>query len=301
MESQIQTPEQPSQDSGLQDRIAAKFGGSDPEPAEPTETASEPAEIETEAAPVDETFELDYEGAKYTLPKKLEKGFMQERDYTHKSQSLADQRRVVELAQRNAHLADLAQQFQTETAQEHQQLQALEWALAQPVDWASMSTEDALRRKLQMDGWATEKGRLEKVIDGKRKEWDGKQQTEFTKLVNESLEVIKKRIPGWGPDVAKAITEHALREGFTETELRKANTDPRLAVALWKAQQYDAIKAKAVPAAAPARAIKTTPTTPMPTDVKEKLAYRKNLQKAPPGSPERKRLISDRAARIFSR
>lgn len=312
---ETQTPTEQASMASVQDRIADIFGGAPKAPPQkpeapaaepaPTETAEETeaasADTEEGQAPVEETFELDIEGEKYVIPKKLEKSFMQEKDYTQKSQSLAEQRRAVEIAQRNAHIADLQQQFHTETAQEHQQLQALDWALSQPVDWNSMTTEEAFRRKLQLDSWKAEKDRLDKVLGDKRKEWDQKQHEAFSKLVNDSLETIKKRIPGWGPELAKAVTAHALQEGFTETELRKANTDPRLAVALWKAQQYDALKAKAVATPPPARTIKTTPSNPMPQAVKDKLAYRKAMQKAPVGSPERKRAIESRAASIFSR
>lgn len=277
-----QVAEQPLSDSATEDRIASLFGGGDPEPSEPAqpaEAASEP-EGEPEAAPAEETFELEIEGERFTLPKKLEKGFMQERDYTQKAQTLAEQRKAVELAQRNAHFEQMRSQFATETHAEQQQLQALEWAIAQPVDWGSMTTEDAFRRKIQIDAWKDQKAQIEKALDGKRQEWDQKQQESFAKLVKESLDVVAKRIPGWGPDVAKKVTEHALSEGYTDTELRKANTDPRLAVTLWKAQQFDALKSAARPTAITGKAVKTTPTNPMPAKVREDLTFRKVAQKA---------------------
>jgi hypothetical protein len=282
MEPETQGAEQPTADSVSEDRIASIFGGGDPEPSEPAEAeaASAPEGTEPEAAPAEETFELEIEGERFTLPKKLEKGFMQERDYTQKAQTLAEQRKSVELAQRNAHMEQMRSQFSTETHAEQQQLQALEWAIAQPVDWGSMTTEDAFRRKIQIDAWKDQKAQIEKALDGKRQEWDSKQQESFAKLVRESLEVVAKRIPGWGPEVAKKVTEHALSEGFTDTELRKANTDPRLAVTLWKAQQYDQLKSAAKPTAITAKGVKTTPTNPMPAKVREDFNFRKVASKA---------------------
>lgn len=283
METESPVTEQPAADSVTEDRIASIFGGGDSEPSEPTETAeaaSAPEGNEPEAAPAEETFELEIDGERYTLPKKLEKGFLQERDYTQKAQTLAEQRRAVELAQRNAHLEQLRSQFTTETHAEQQQLQALEWAIAQPVDWGSMTTEDAFRRKIQIDAWKDQKAQIEKALDGKRQEWESKQQESFSKLVKESLDVVAKRIPGWGPEVAKKVTEHALSEGFTETELRKANTDPRLAVTLWKAQQYDQLKSSAKPTPITTKGVKTTPTNPMPPKVREDLNFRKAATKA---------------------
>jgi hypothetical protein len=283
MEPETQGAEQPTADSVSEDRIASIFGGGDPEPSEPTEpaeAASAPEGTEPEAAPADETFELEIDGERFMLPKKLEKGFMQERDSTQKAQTLAEQRRAVELAQRNSHLTELKQKFQTETAQELQQLQALEWALSQPVDWNSMTIEDGWKHRNLIESWKDQKSRLEKSLDGKRQEFDQKQQESFAKLVKESLDVVAKRIPGWGPDVARKVTEHALSEGFTDTELRKANTDPRLAVTLWKAQQYDALKSAAKPTAITAKGVKTTPTNPMPAKVRDDLNFRKAANKA---------------------
>jgi hypothetical protein len=309
-----QTPTEQGSAPSVQDRIGAIFNqpAEKPQREAPPQEAAEPASEDTQAASSEateqapttaeeDTFEVDVEGERYRLPKKLEKGFMQEKDYTQKSQTLAEQRRAVEIAQRNSHIAELQAQFTQETQTEHQQLQALEWALAQPVDWASMSTEDALRRKLQMDTWAQEKARVEKAIGDKRKEWDGKQQDAFMKLVKEARDVIVKRIPNWGPEVAKQVTEHALNEGFTETELRRANTDPRLAVALWKAQQYDALKATVKPTVSSAKVVKTATSSPMPQHVKDKFAYQKSLQKTKPGSPERRKVVEARAASIFGR
>lgn len=278
MDETTPVTEQPTQDSVTEDRIASIFGG-DTEPAESQPAASE-TETQEGEAPAEETFELEMDGERFTLPKKLEKGFLQERDYTQKSQTLAEQRRAVELQHQQTHLAQLEEQFKTDTQQENQQLQALDWALNQPVDWKGLSTDDALRTKLQMDEWARQKAQIEKSVTTKRQEWDRKQHEAFAKLVNESLAVVAKRIPGWGPELAKQVTEHALNEGFTDTELRKANTDPRLAVTLWKAQQYDALKAQATPAAIAAKTVKTTPSNPMPQRVREDLNFRKVAQKA---------------------
>lgn len=278
METEAPVAEQPIADSVTEDRIASIFGGGD-EPAETQEAASETEAPEGEP-PAEEFFELEIEGEKFQLPKKLEKGFMQEKDYTQKSQTLAEQRRAVELQHQQAHFTQLAEQFKTDTSQENQQLQALEWAISQPVDWNSLTTEQALRQKLQVDMWRDQKVQLEKSIDSKRQDWERKQHETYAKLVRDSLELVAKRIPGWGPELAKAVTEHALGEGFTDTELRKANTDPRLAVTLWKAQQFDALKAKATPTAQSIKAVKTTPTNPMPQRVREDLNFRKVAQKA---------------------
>src|SRR6185312_13074674 len=111
METQTQTEQAPA--ASVEDRIANIFGAEPPkkqavpqqapvqeEPAqteEPQAASEEQPSEEESAAPAEETFELEIDGEKFVLPKKLEKGFMQERDYTQKSQTLADQRRQIEL------------------------------------------------------------------------------------------------------------------------------------------------------------------------------------------------------------
>jgi hypothetical protein len=308
---ETQTPAEQAPAASVEDRIADIFGGrTEPPESQTQEASSQPdAEAASEqespdtgeaAAPAEETFELEFEGEKYALPKKLEKGFMQERDYTQKSQSLAEQRRNTELMLEQARIGRMNEEFATETRQEQEQLRALDWALQQPVDWSSMTTDEAFRRKLQLDQWKDEKSRIEKALGEKRQQFGQKVQEQFTKLRQQSLETISKRIPGWTDATAKQIREHALSEGYTDAELGSI-IDPRHVTTLWKAQQYDALKAKATPTPTTAKVVKTTPSNPMPQQVKEKLAYRKALQKAPIGSQERKRAVEARAASIFSR
>jgi hypothetical protein len=308
-----QTPSEQGSTPSLADRIASKFGGApDAEPAQeappPAEAQPEPqAASETETPdgsppPVDETFELEIDGEKFQLPKKLEKAVLQERDYTQKSQTLAEQRRTLELQLHQQRIAQMSQQFTQEASQQQQELQMLEAVIkqAQSTDWSALGTDDLIRRRLDLDNLRQRKADIEQALEGKRREWGEKQQAEITKLRAQSLEAISKRIPNWSDATAKAIREHALREGYTETELNSI-LDPRHVTTMWKAQQYDALKAKATPAPTTAKTVKTTPTNPMPQRVKEHLAFRKTLQKAPPGSPERKRAIEARAASIFSR
>lgn len=302
METETPVAEQPIADSATEDRIASIFGGGDPEPAvEPAEAASE--QPEEAAAPAEETFELEIDGEKFTLPKKLEKGFLQEKDYTQKAQSLAEQRRALDVQLHQQRIAQFGEQFRKDTAQEQQQLQLLDWALSQPINWQSMTTDDAFRKKIELDDLKDQKSKLEKAIEDKRAEWGRKQQEEISRLRSSSLEAISKRIPGFSDATAKAIREHAISEGYTETELNSI-LDPRHVTTLWKAQQYDLLKSKATPAVTQAKAVKTTPSNPMPQKVREDLNFRKVTQKASADksfaqSREFKGALEERIARKF--
>lgn len=324
---ETQTPTEQAPQASVQDRIGSIFeraiGGDKPaapkqakspvpQQEAPPETEAQAPEAASEeepvaadeaaegSAPAEETFELEIEGERYVLPKKLEKGFLQEKDYTQKSQTLAEQRKNAELVLEQARVARLNEQFAAETTQEQEQLRALDWALQQPVDWNSMTTDEAFRRKLQLDQWKEEKSRIEKGLGEKRQQFGHKVQQEFQRLRQQSIEQITKRIPGWNEATAKAVREHALSTGLTEAEVNSI-IDPRHVEILWQAQQYNQLKANARKTVVDAKTLKTTPSNPMPQHVKEKLNYRKQLQKAPMHSPERRHVVEDRVAAIFSR
>lgn len=289
------------------DRTMKKQAAPQPPPQQPADqvpeadATSEPEPSQTDEPTAPPLEEVEYEGETFQVPPKLKEAIIRQSDYTKKTQEVAEQRRTMELAQREAQITRLAEQFQKDTAQEHKQLEAIEWALQQPVDWSKMSTDEALRHKLTLDGWRDQKVALEKSIAEKRQEWDKKQNDEYVKLVNDSLGIVAKRIPGWGPQLAKAVTEHALSEGYTDHELRRANTDPRLAITLWKAQQYDQARKSAQPAVAAAKAAKVGPSNPMPANVKSKLNFQKAVARTEGKPQERKAAVEARVQEIFGK
>ena len=58
-----------------------------------------------EGQPEDDTEEVDWDGAKYRVPKPLKDALLRQADYTRKTQELAEQRRTVE-----QHFTSLTQQ-----------------------------------------------------------------------------------------------------------------------------------------------------------------------------------------------
>jgi hypothetical protein len=285
--------EQPTQDS-VQDRIGSILeGDSAPEP-EAVTAEGEPT------APVEETFEVDIEGEKYVLPKKLEKSFLQEKDYTQKAQSLAEHRRALDVAHEQARIAQFQQQFSHEVAAELNQLRMLDAVIqqTQQSDWASMSTDEIIRKRLDLDTFKDQRNEVLTKVQGKEREWGEKQQTEFNRLKAQAVETISKRIPGWSESVAKSIKDHAISEGYTEAEMASI-IDPRQAVTLWKAQQFDQLQAKAQKTVGDIKSIKTTPTNGMPQQVKDKLSFHKAMKSTQRGSPEHQRIVGDRIAKLF--
>lgn len=302
-----QAPEQPERT--IEDRAADFFGFK--EEAPPAEAEAAPVEQEAEAeaapeaeaeAPTDGEFEYELDGAKYVLPKTLEKAVMQQKDYTQKTQELAEQRRLIEARDAQIRLSMLDQSFSQEVAMERQQISMFDAALesAKTTDWAKMSTDEIIRYKLQIDQWKEHRDALQKQIDLKRGEFDNKVKAEIDQYREKAMDTLKKSIPNWSDDMAKQVRSHALQDGYTEAEVNALN-DPRIIRSLWKAAQYDQMKAKASSAVKQVKdqPVKPTPSRPMDAKTKDYLNFRKTMQKAPPGSPERKAAIQNRIAGIF--
>jgi hypothetical protein len=307
--------EQPQGDSAppsLDSRIDSIFSGKPKAPvqnqAPVQESEQEPVETEAvaeqevqEQAPAEETFEFELEGDKYVLPKKLEKAVLQERDYTQKSQTLADQRRLVEVKEQQFRMRELQQTFHTDVANEIKQMQMIDAVLEQPVNWQSMSNDEAFRHKIQLDDLKQQSDKLAQAVNQKYQGWQQQQAKQQQELQAKTLEVLRARIPNWGDAVANEVTNHFREKGLTDSDFNLFNQNPVYVEAAWKAMQYDKLQAKAKPTVEQAKVVKTTSAKPMPQQTKEYLNYRKALAKTPEGSPERRKVVEGRIASIFTR
>lgn len=275
------------------------------EPAAQAPSTDEPTNDEAEAgegtAPaVDETFEFEMDGEKYVLPKKLEKAVMQDRDYRQKTMSISEKEKNYELLNEQARVSHMQRQFETEIAKELQQIQAYDAVLNQPVDWNSMTPDDRHLKDLQIRQWEKERAQLERQIQGKHHEWSQKTEAALKNLQTKANELIAKRIPNYSDATWKTVSEHAKNDGYTESEL-KLIIDPRHKVTLWKAQQFDEMRAKATKTVADVKAVKTTSNNPMPQAVKDKLSFRKQIARAAPGTPEYRQAVEARVGSLFSK
>jgi len=266
-----------------------------------TEATSENVSRETES-PADSYEEIEFEGERLQIPKgsKLKDALLRQQDYTRKTQEVAEQRRLYEQSVEQARLWQLDREF-TQSIQPQQVLLAqFDAALKQyeGVNWAQMSTDEIVRTKLEMDRLKEGRDQVSKDIDGKKAQFQQAISQNTEKLVRQGQEMLSKSIPGWNESVAKEVMQHAISDGYTEAELQTV-LDPRNVTTLWKAMQYDKLQQKAKTTVQEAKSVKTTPTNPMDPKTKDYLNYRKQLQKAPPNSDVRKKLVQDRVASIF--
>lgn len=225
------------------------------EPEEPKtqagqEPAAEAAQVEEQgteregqepAQPQSEEVEVEIEGEKYLVPKKISDRFIQHADYTRKTQDLAEMRRVA-AAEREA--ANLNQAFGQATAQERQNLTLLDAQIAQyqNVNWGQMETQDLLRTRAQLDQLKEARAELAKSVEAKRAQFDAQIQSHTQEALQAGRKYIEQHIKGFDQTHQRALMEYGVTEGYTQAELSKI-TDPRIVVSLWKASQWDALQA----------------------------------------------------------
>lgn len=275
-------------EQSISDKIAAKFGLGDEAPPEQEESEAPAAVSEdTEAAPEAETpepdvAEVEYEGKTYQVPPELKEAIITKGDYTQKTQELANQRRIVEAQQEALKSAALEKQFHESVKDEISQLQSLDanLKLYDQLNWRDMSSEDLMRHKFELDNLKEKRQELVNSVNGKYGQFTQTMKAHEQEVIKKGEEVLAKAIPKWGNETKKAIVDYALKQGYTQQELN-AMVDPRVAITLWKAQQFDQLKTTAQKAP-----VKTTPVVKpgavntMSDADKGRLAFQKQMKSA---------------------
>lgn len=216
------------------------------------EDDAEVASDDDEEQPELHAVKVNGEEAKVTLDE-LKKGYSREKDYTQKSQKLAEDRRKLE-----AELTPERDAVRAERQRYAKDLSDLETALkslVQEPDWDKLRAENPEEFADVWAAWNQHKKRLD-VIAGERKEADAKVQADFStaekaRLVGERDKLIAA-IPSWSDtkvakDESDAILTYGEGLGFSKEEIRGVS-DHRALVALRKAMLFDraeADKAKA--------------------------------------------------------
>jgi hypothetical protein len=287
MEPEVMT-EQPSGDS-VESRIGSIFGNEQPQQPE----AATPPET------VEETFELELDGDKFVLPKKLEKAVMQEKDYTQKSQSLAENRKDVERQLAQLKLVQSETEFHKSVAPDLKQMSLIDAVLEeyQKLNWAGMATDELIRKRMDVEQYKDAKNALEQGIAAKRSQFDQHVKTELDRLRSEASETLKKRV-NWSDETESQVRSYVKDLGITDAEYDGVY-DPRHKQILFEASQYRKLQAAATPAVQQVKAVKANPTNPMPQKVKETLAFNKQLKQHAPGTPEHRKTVEQRVGSLF--
>lgn len=270
----------------VEDRIASKFEEA------PQEEATQAPDFE----------EVEWQGEKYQIPAKLKSAFMQHDDYTRKTQDLAEQRRSMEHNLEVSINAQLDRTFFDTTANERQELAVIDAYLQQAgkVDWGSMPTDQMIRQKMELDSIKERREQINRSIESKRTEFNDKFNSKVKELRGKAREIASKSINGFSEETEAAVRKFAQAEGLSDVEIDNVLLDPRSYKILWKALQFDQVKAgTARVTEKTAKVLKPGAASErMPAKVAVDLNYRKEI-KAAKTSGEKANAIERRLANVF--
>lgn len=242
----------------------------------PTETEEATTEVETEDNPEGEDAEeseveaqdsddeeVDFDGAKYRIPKALKDAFLRQSDYTQKTQAIAEKARELDSTlERITSVSEQETQALSRVAIVEAQLQQFE-----NIDWDAWDQTDPIaanNARWQMSEMRRAKDEAINGYHQARQQVQFVAQQETARRLEQGQKMLAERIPGWGQDKAAAILNFGQEAyGFSREELSSID-DPRAILVLHelmearKGQKAAATKAKvqAQQAVKPAASIK---------------------------------------------
>jgi hypothetical protein len=210
------------------------------------------------AVEVDDSEEVDYEGEKYKVPKKLKDAFLRQADYTVKTQTLAQQKQEFESQQQqfvqrqqfqNQHIQDVAKVMAIDERLE--QFSKLDLDAIQAADPLQAMTLDRQMRALQQQ----RNQHVQSIEQAQAKSaYESSQAT--ARNLEEARTQLARDIKGFGtPELTKSLGDVGKALGYKPEELASVR-DPRAIRMLHEAYLYRQLVAKAKPQVATSEAIK---------------------------------------------
>lgn len=233
-------PGQPSDDETLptiggEEVVETEEGGDDPEGG-----------AEGEA----EDFEdIEIDGELYSVPKKLRGSFLMQSDYTRKTQEVADAKRNLEA--REAEIKQQAEALQQDAEDRARgfwlEQQIAPYAKMTPADWSKFEDDDPVGAQKHWRYFQTlkdQRGEVATRIEKNARERAEKADADLHNRAQEAMRVVARDIKGWGPELARQLTEYGLAQGFTLAELQAMNTNARDIKLLHKSFERDQLVKK---------------------------------------------------------
>jgi hypothetical protein len=248
-------------------------------------------ELGEQGLPVDDDEEIEHDGEKFKVPKKLKDAFLRQDDYTRKTQAVAEERRQVEArdAQIRQHFEQRQAQFQAQAEFQQKHIKdvaavvSIDERLGQlsRIDWDALETADpmqAVKLNRQVQQLQLQKqdivGRLNQAQQQQafeRQQLTARQQEEIARREETSRRELEVAIKGFStPEVQTQLKEAARSIGYRDEELTTVN-DPRFVKLLNKAAQYDRLVAQRTskPKEEPAKPVTRIATKTSPATVDE--------------------------------
>jgi hypothetical protein len=294
--------EQPETESlSIQDRLAAQFEPEQPEAEAPTEQQTAPQEEAPESEAQPEFQEIEYEGKTYQVPPEIKDAILRQSDYTRKTTEVSERQRALEQKELQHKAFESERRFHETVKADINLIQEIDFQIKQwkSVDVTGMSSEELWKISRQVDQLKDQRQQLSNGINGKWSGFQQEQQGLMQQARAKAEEFVSKAVKGWGPEVQKALTDYGVAQGYTNEELSQLSVDARYVNTLWKAQQFDKLQTQQIQGK-----VKTLPTVkpgssnPMPQNVKDQFAYKKQMSSAKTSS-QKAAVIQKRLESLF--
>jgi len=256
------------------DDVAGLLGDDiDEELDEETSDEEQPEEeLQSDEQEEDDSEEVEIEGKSYRVPKELKDMVLMHKDYTQKTQAVADQRRAVE---EQAQALETRQRLMSQTFEKAVEFKSTQDKLSQyeQIDWQSLTDQDPVQaQKLFFTFQQLQREAQAKYNDYQKANTESEQLTQQQRQqqLAKAEQDLRERLPDFGPQLAEKIVKNAKDSyGFTAQEL-EGLTDARHVEVLhdamkWRALQAEKPKAMKAVADAP-KAIKPQATQPKRTN-----------------------------------
>lgn len=217
------------------------------EPVEaPTESPDQPEEAEQVEETEEERVEIEIDGERYEVPEKLKEAFLKNKDYTQKTQELAEQRKLFQQEREQAQRAfEVQQKFQAE----YQDLTAIHVKLQQfeTIDWQALANDNVT----QFLALKEQRDQLQRTLDTRStalnqavQQFMSEQETRKAQTLTQAVEKLKSSIKGWNDDLASSLRSSLKDYGFSPDEagFTPFNSDPRYVQVLHDAYQFRQLK-----------------------------------------------------------
>ena len=188
-----------------------------------------------------EEVEVEIDGERYLMPKRIADKFIHHADYSRKTMDLAEMRRAT-AGEREVLMIEKA--FDQTVAVERQHLAMLDAQIAQyrRVDWQALDTDQLLKARATLDELKQQRAEIDASVKAKREGFDKKLEGVTAEVKAAGQKYIDSKIPQFDDAKKASLFAYGLREGYTRDEMEKL-LDPRLVVSLWKAEQWDKLQA----------------------------------------------------------
>ena len=272
------------------------FGKQEPEePQEELEDDSQEIEASEEEAEDSETpvkeeeelYEIQVGDKVYEVPADLRDSFVMQKDYTQKTQKVAEREKELNVIQSAVKQKEMQYEFINEVQDEVNQSQVINWQIEEYRNYMrdnidSLSGQEIEKIRFKIDELNASGKAIQESVTLKYQQHQQAVEQARKELREKSTDVLQQKVKGWSDQHEAQAREFAKATGFTDQELENA-LDPREWEVLWKAAQYDRLqagKSVAVQKVQGAPQIKPKSRSPMPEGTKRKISTRKRLNNA---------------------